>query len=201
MGRFLWRRTARTFPSWQHYIPPIQLKWQGPQQAFVSHPVPTYPILASSFCEGNSFPHMSTIDLEKCDHLNTPSFTATRSTSVVSEIDKDDQTSLPPSTTTQDDEFPDGGWAAWLTVLGAFLALLCTFGQLTSFGTFQSWYSTHQLQHLPPSTISWIGSLQLWVFFFSVSQLIALQFYSVLTSLARGAQLAASLMLSVPQSS
>ncbi|EKM49893.1 uncharacterized protein PHACADRAFT_265647 [Phanerochaete carnosa HHB-10118-sp] len=66
-----------------------------------------------------------------------------------------------------DEEYPDGGWRAWLTVLGAFFALFCTFGQLSSFGTFQSWYSEHQLQDLSPSTISWIGSLQLWVFFFS----------------------------------
>ncbi|KAI0369431.1 MFS general substrate transporter [Pilatotrama ljubarskyi] len=66
-----------------------------------------------------------------------------------------------------DDSFPDGGAAAWLTVLGAFLALFCSFGQLNSFGTFQTWYAEHQLSHLPPSTIAWIGSLQLWVFFFS----------------------------------
>ncbi|CCL99770.1 uncharacterized protein FIBRA_01792 [Fibroporia radiculosa] len=62
----------------------------------------------------------------------------------------------------------DGGLKAWLTVFGAFLALFCTFGQLNSFGTFQSWYTEHQLHNLPSSTISWIGSLQLWVFFFSV---------------------------------
>lgn len=64
--------------------------------------------------------------------------------------------------------FPDGGLDAWLTVFGAFLALFCTFGQLNSFGTFQTWYAEHQLRGLPPSTISWIGSLQLWIFFFSV---------------------------------
>ncbi|KAI0823283.1 MFS general substrate transporter [Trametes gibbosa] len=63
--------------------------------------------------------------------------------------------------------YPDGGLQAWLTVLGAFLALFCTFGQLNSFGTFQTWYAEHQLHHLPPSTIAWIGSLQLWIFFFS----------------------------------
>ncbi|PFH53268.1 hypothetical protein AMATHDRAFT_137721 [Amanita thiersii Skay4041] len=56
---------------------------------------------------------------------------------------------------------------AKLTVFGAFVALFCTFGQMNAFGTFQSWYSTHQLQHMSPSTISWIGSLQLWFFFFS----------------------------------
>jgi MFS family permease len=60
-------------------------------------------------------------------------------------------------------------WRRWLVVLGAFLALFCTFGQLSSFGTFLSWYSHNQLSSYSPSTISWIGSLQLWVFFFSVS--------------------------------
>ncbi|RPD76916.1 MFS general substrate transporter [Lentinus tigrinus ALCF2SS1-7] len=61
----------------------------------------------------------------------------------------------------------DGGLAAWLTVFGAFLALFCSFGQMNAFGTFQSWYTTHQLRDLHPSTIAWIGSVQLWVFFFS----------------------------------
>jgi hypothetical protein len=55
-----------------------------------------------------------------------------------------------------------------LTVLGAFLALFCTFGQMNSFGTYHSWYSRHQLHGLSPSKISWIGSLQLWFFFFTV---------------------------------
>ncbi|EPS95561.1 hypothetical protein FOMPIDRAFT_61017 [Fomitopsis schrenkii] len=61
----------------------------------------------------------------------------------------------------------DGGCKEWLTVFGAFLALFCSFGQLNAFGTFQTWYADHQLSHLSPSTISWIGSLQLFVFFFS----------------------------------
>lgn len=64
-------------------------------------------------------------------------------------------------------------WRRWLVVLGAFLALFCTFGQLSSFGTYLSWYSHNQLSSYPPSTISWIGSLQLWVFFFSVSASVA----------------------------
>ncbi|KAI0671264.1 MFS general substrate transporter [Trametes maxima] len=63
--------------------------------------------------------------------------------------------------------YPDGGLQAWLTVVGAFFALFCTFGQLNSFGTFQTWYADHQLRNTPPSTIAWIGSLQLWIFFFS----------------------------------
>ncbi|KAJ3773655.1 major facilitator superfamily domain-containing protein [Lentinula raphanica] len=61
----------------------------------------------------------------------------------------------------------EGGLKAYLTVFGAFLALFCTFGQMNAFGTFQAWYTTHQLSTLDSSTISWIGSLQFWVFFFS----------------------------------
>ncbi|KAF8875300.1 MFS general substrate transporter [Infundibulicybe gibba] len=64
-------------------------------------------------------------------------------------------------------ERPEGGVRGYLAVFGAFLALFCTFGQMNAFGTFQTWYATHQLAGTPPATISWIGSLQLWVFFFS----------------------------------
>ncbi|KAG7444069.1 MFS general substrate transporter [Guyanagaster necrorhizus] len=64
-------------------------------------------------------------------------------------------------------EYADGGLKACLAVFGASLALFSTFGQMNAFGTFQAWYADHQLQHLHASTISWIGSLQLWVFFFS----------------------------------
>ncbi|KAI0076206.1 MFS general substrate transporter [Panus rudis PR-1116 ss-1] len=93
---------------------------------------------------------MSKLDLEKCETLEGDT----------SPINSCSVSSQP------DDDFPDGGWRAWLTVIGAFLALFCTFGQLTSFGTFQTWYAEHQLRDMSPSTISWIGSLQLWVFFF-----------------------------------
>jgi hypothetical protein len=77
-------------------------------------------------------------------------------------------------------DFPEGGLKAYLTVLGAFMALACTFGQLSAFGTFQAWYASHQLHHLPASTISWIGSLQLWVFFFSVRFNFDLSFEAIL---------------------
>ncbi|KAH0832257.1 major facilitator superfamily domain-containing protein [Lanmaoa asiatica] len=55
---------------------------------------------------------------------------------------------------------------AWLAVFGGFLALFCSFGQLNAFGTFQTWYSIHQLVSKSLFSISWIGSLQLWMFFF-----------------------------------
>ncbi|KAJ7653790.1 MFS general substrate transporter [Mycena rosella] len=64
-------------------------------------------------------------------------------------------------------QFPEGCRKGYLTIFGAFLALFATFGQMNAFGTFQAWYAEHQLSSLEPSTIAWIGSLQLWVFFFS----------------------------------
>ncbi|KAJ7085107.1 MFS general substrate transporter [Mycena belliarum] len=64
-------------------------------------------------------------------------------------------------------QFPEGCTKGYLTVLGAWMALFCSFGQLNTFGTFQAWYAEHQLSNYEPSTIAWIGSLQLWVFFFS----------------------------------
>ncbi len=91
---------------------------------------------------------------------------------VIATISEDDSNSSkgPPSAPQEDPPvYPDGGWKAWLTVGGAFAGLFCTFGQLNAFGTFQTWYAEHQLHDLPPSTIAWIGSLQLWIFFFSVS--------------------------------
>jgi len=63
---------------------------------------------------------------------------------------------------------PDGGLMAYLTTFGAFIALFFTFGQMNAFGIFQAWYSEHQLAGMAASTISWVGSLQLWIFFLSV---------------------------------
>ncbi|KAG6336860.1 hypothetical protein ID866_2218 [Astraeus odoratus] len=37
---------------------------------------------------------------------------------------------------------------------------------MIAFGTFQSWYSSHELSYLSEFNISWIGSLQLCAFFF-----------------------------------
>ena len=64
-----------------------------------------------------------------------------------------------------------GDWTGFLAIFGAFFALLCSFGQINAFGTYQSWYANHQLSSHSPSSISWIGSLQLWTFFFMVGYL------------------------------
>jgi hypothetical protein len=62
----------------------------------------------------------------------------------------------------------EGGAAGWLTVFGAFWGLFATFGLLNAFGTFEAYYIQNQLAHYTQSDISWIGSLQLCIFFITV---------------------------------
>jgi hypothetical protein len=59
---------------------------------------------------------------------------------------------------------PDGGFNAWLQVAMGWLIIFVTWGYVNSFGSFQAYYT----QVLPedPSTISWIGSIQVFLTFF-----------------------------------
>ncbi|KAM0248645.1 hypothetical protein ACHAQJ_009387 [Trichoderma viride] len=59
---------------------------------------------------------------------------------------------------------PDGGFRAWLVVLGGFLDFAIAFGLVNSFGTFQARYES-QWTWLSTSTITWIGSVQLFILF------------------------------------
>ncbi|KAH9985673.1 MFS general substrate transporter [Xylariaceae sp. FL0662B] len=60
-------------------------------------------------------------------------------------------------------DFPDGGLAAWLVVLGGFLALFCTFGLINCVGVFLQYYVTGPLSHYSTSSVSWITSLQVFL--------------------------------------
>lgn len=60
-------------------------------------------------------------------------------------------------------EVPDGGSKAWLTVLGAAIALFVSFGWVNCIALFQSEYETNQLKDYSSSEISWITSME---FFF-----------------------------------
>ncbi|KAI0398138.1 major facilitator superfamily domain-containing protein [Xylariaceae sp. FL0594] len=60
---------------------------------------------------------------------------------------------------------PDGGIKAWSVVVGGFLTYFATFGLLNSFGTFQTYYQDTLLKGSGSSTISWIGSVQLFLLF------------------------------------
>lgn len=55
---------------------------------------------------------------------------------------------------------PDGGFTAWLQVLGSFFLFLNSWGIVNSFGVFQTYYASELLRDQTPSNISWIGSIQ-----------------------------------------
>lgn len=55
---------------------------------------------------------------------------------------------------------PNGGLTAWLQVLGSFFLFFNTWGTVNTFGTYQTFYENDFLSSTPPSTISWIGSVQ-----------------------------------------
>ncbi len=58
---------------------------------------------------------------------------------------------------------PDGGMKAWTQVACAWMICVTTWGYVNSFGVFQTYY-TERLGETR-STVSWVGSIQLWVIF------------------------------------
>ena len=58
---------------------------------------------------------------------------------------------------------PDGGWTAWIQVLMAHIIIFNTWGYINSFGVFQVYHVQHL--HRPPSDISWVGSIQIFLLF------------------------------------
>ncbi|KAL2268021.1 hypothetical protein VTJ83DRAFT_2867 [Remersonia thermophila] len=59
---------------------------------------------------------------------------------------------------------PDGGWRAWVAVASTHLIVMNTWGMVSSFGVFQAHYTVSLSR--PPSDISWIGSVQIFLLFF-----------------------------------
>ncbi|KAF9697881.1 hypothetical protein EKO04_004334 [Ascochyta lentis] len=58
---------------------------------------------------------------------------------------------------------PDGGTTAWVQVFCTHLTIFTTFGFFTSFGVYQTYYEN--TLGISPSTISWIGSIQVFFLF------------------------------------
>lgn len=58
---------------------------------------------------------------------------------------------------------PDGGLTAWLQVIAGHLAVINSWGYITSFGIFQPYYV--EKLNKSPSNISWVGSIQVFLMF------------------------------------
>ncbi|KAG6022524.1 hypothetical protein E4U40_004539 [Claviceps sp. LM458 group G5] len=65
-----------------------------------------------------------------------------------------------------DDDFPDGGFDAWLVVLGAWCVSFCSYGWINSVGTFQEYYQNGPLKEYTASQIAWIPSMQIFLMSF-----------------------------------
>lgn len=59
------------------------------------------------------------------------------------------------------DERIEGGVEAWLTVAGSALVYFASFGIINTFGFFQDYYLSSFLSSYPPSTVAFIGTLQI----------------------------------------
>ncbi|KAM0786322.1 hypothetical protein ACM66B_001797 [Microbotryomycetes sp. NB124-2] len=60
---------------------------------------------------------------------------------------------------------PDGGLKAWSAVAGAWICMFLAFGWTNAWGTLQSYYSQTRYRNESPSTIAWIGSIQMFCIF------------------------------------
>ncbi|KAI0864804.1 major facilitator superfamily domain-containing protein [Xylaria cubensis] len=58
---------------------------------------------------------------------------------------------------------PRGGFPGYLNVLGLFFVYFITLGQLAAFSTYQDYYEEKMLAAYSPSTISWIGTSQVFL--------------------------------------
>lgn len=55
---------------------------------------------------------------------------------------------------------PNGGFSAWLQVVGAFFLFFNSWGMVNTFGVFQTYYEQTLLPEYSASSISWIGTVQ-----------------------------------------
>src|SRR5688572_29208200 len=83
---------------------------------------------------------------------------------------KNDLEGQPPVIQTSSRDFdpgppPNGGLVAWLQAIAGHLICLTSWGYILTFGIFQPTYV--EMLDLPPSTISWIGSIQLGLLYFA----------------------------------
>ncbi|KAI0547726.1 major facilitator superfamily domain-containing protein [Xylaria curta] len=72
----------------------------------------------------------------------------------------------PPAVVSGEEETrrpPQGGFYGYLNVAGLFFVYFITLGQLSAFSTYQDYYEEKMLASYSPSTISWIGTSQVFL--------------------------------------
>ena len=69
-------------------------------------------------------------------------------------------------TVDDDDDYPEGGFHAWVVVFGAWCCMIGGLALLNSQAPLQSYIARNQLSQYSESTVGWIFSIQLFVVFF-----------------------------------
>lgn len=72
----------------------------------------------------------------------------------------DDSSSSPKDEQAPEDEVPEGGTKAWLSLIGASCAMFVSFGWVNCIALFQAEYERNQLKNYNKSTVSWITSME-----------------------------------------
>ncbi|AAS51764.2 ADL156Cp [Eremothecium gossypii ATCC 10895] len=60
-----------------------------------------------------------------------------------------------------EEEYPDGGYRAWLTVLGSFVGIFPIWGTANALGAYEGYISNHQLASSGAGEVSWIFALHM----------------------------------------
>ncbi|KAF5004708.1 hypothetical protein FDECE_8819 [Fusarium decemcellulare] len=84
--------------------------------------------------------------------------------------DKDVSSVGDASFSEEDEKHPEGGVKAWLTVLGAWCAMVPSMGLLNTHAVLQAWVMEHELKGLPESQIGWIFSCYAFFLYFCGAQ-------------------------------
>jgi MFS family permease len=83
--------------------------------------------------------------------------------SVISLARSDNPEQVASSAFVEEDDFPEGTANGWLTVLGAFMIVLGTFGTIAATGLLQAHLETHQLKAFSPEKVGWISGTNIFL--------------------------------------
>ncbi|KAF2799754.1 monocarboxylate permease-like protein, mch4 [Melanomma pulvis-pyrius CBS 109.77] len=99
---------------------------------------------------------------EKMGPMNLHNDTANASppkTDIKQQVDLEKSVNPPPPTSGPPPP-PDGGLVAWLQVAAGFMLFFNTWGMISAFSVFQTYYESGELFEASSANISWIGSIQ-----------------------------------------
>ncbi|KAH8430935.1 putative MFS monocarboxylate transporter [Aspergillus melleus] len=86
--------------------------------------------------------------------------TTPRDDGAVAHVEREPSGQDAPDNGTEEKPPPNGGLEGWLSVVAGFCVFVNSWGLITTYGAFQEYYQTVLLPDQPPSSLSWVGSIQ-----------------------------------------